>query len=213
MEAIERRFLPQAAAGVNVSQRADGSPIIEGYGAVFYDGTEATQYRIFDDLVERIMPTAFDKALLEDDVRGLLNHNPDNLLGRTKSGTMKLAKDAKGLKYEISPPDTGPGRDTQTSIKRGDLSGSSFSFIGRNSVWREEGELVIREIHDCGLFDTGPVTFPAYTGTTTSARSIGPPEKFAEYEAIKAKRSGKLTQQERDRIAARARVVGLQEVG
>ena len=66
-------------------------------------------------------PNAFDRALAEsDDVRGLFNHDPDNLLGRTSSGTMRLSVDKKGLLYETDPGDTNVGRDVVQHIKRGD---------------------------------------------------------------------------------------------
>lgn len=174
MKEIELRVVSLDIAEARLEKRADGSEKIAGYAAVFYDGTERSQFDIFGDgeYIERIMPMAFDRALKEkQDVRALFNHAPDHLLGRSTSGTLKLYTDKTGLRYEIDPPDTQVGRDTLTSIRRGDLSGSSFAFRVKAQAWREEERngttVAIRELEDLDLLDVGPVTFPAYEGATT----------------------------------------------
>jgi len=78
--------------------------------------------------VEIIKPGAFTKTLDESDVRALLNHNSDQVLGRMSAGTLKLWEDDRGLRAEIHPPDTSAGRDAVALIKRGDLTGMSFGF-------------------------------------------------------------------------------------
>jgi HK97 family phage prohead protease len=161
---------------------------ISGYGAVFYDGTPGTEYRLREDMVERLLPGAFDRAIREDDVRGLFNHDPNNVLGRSQAGTMKLAADGTGLRYEIVPGETTIGRDVREHLKRGDVTGSSFSFeLEKNGQeFRKENGLIIREIKSVRLFDVGPVTFPAYTGTTAEARAAY--EKFEQDGADLARR-------------------------
>lgn len=174
----ERRFTAQAAAVVRLDQR-DGAPSkIAGYASVFYDGTDGTQYQLYDDMVERIMPGAFDRAIREDDVRALFNHDPNCLLGRSVSKTLSLSVDKKGLRYEIDPPATTVGKDVAESIRRGDLSGSSFAFVPTDVVWREVDKLLIREINAVQLWDVGPVTYPAYDASTAGmrAKTSAPPE-------------------------------------
>lgn len=216
---IQRRSVPRAP---RIERRNDdatvGGATIAGYAAVFYDGTPETEYRLWDDFVERVMPGAFDRAIREDDVRALLNHEPDNLLGRTKSGTLKLSIDAVGLRYEITPPETELARQVVASLERGDLDGSSFTFMPTKVTWREELEkvgtmermIVIREIQEVELYDVGPVTFPAYTATSAAARdrSNEPELLRAEYEASKKKNEVGIG---RDAILARARLVALDE--
>ena len=69
---------------------------ISGHGAVFNKW-----YRVWD-FQERIAPGAYVKTLAEDpDIRGMFNHNPEFLLGRTKSGTIDVSTDKRGLKYVI----------------------------------------------------------------------------------------------------------------
>lgn len=171
---MERRMTPTGE--IRVENRADGGKMIVGYGAVFHRTGEAgTEYRLAPDIVERIAPAAFDRALSQkQDVRGLFNHDPNMLLGRSAAGTMRMSADAKGLRYEIDLPDTQVGKDVAASIARGDLTGSSFSFRinGKAGQRFDKGDGVdVRNILDVDLYDVGPVTFPAYEGTTTGMRS------------------------------------------
>src|SRR3990167_1745509 len=167
---MERRFT--SARKVGIQKRSDGPSLISGYAAVFYDGTPATEYRLWEDMVERIMPGAFDRAIQEkQDIRALFNHDPDNILGRTGPGTLRLSTDAVGLRYEIDLADTAIARDTAAHVERSDLTGSSFSFMPKATNWRDTPTEQIRELLDVDLLDVGPVTFPAYEATTAAARS------------------------------------------
>lgn len=168
-----RRDVALELADIRLEKRAGKPTKIVGYGAVFYDGTPGTEFQLWPGVLERIAPTAFDRALEErDDVRGLFNHQPDNLLGRTSAGTMKLTVDPKGLRYEIEPGDTTVARDVIQHIERGDLSGSSFMFgVEKQSFETLDDGTEIRTIESVKpLYDTGPVTFPAYDGSTTGVR-------------------------------------------
>lgn len=167
---VERRFT--SPSGRRVEARADGDARkIVGYGAVFYDGTPGSEYQPWPDFAERIMPTAFDRALREnDDVRGLFNHDPDNILGRTAANTMRLSVDSTGLAYEIDAPDTDLGRRVLVALERGDITGSSFAFIVERATWIEEEDRMIRQVDQVELFDVGPVTYPAYSATSSQAR-------------------------------------------
>ncbi len=144
-------------------------PIIEGIAALFN-----TRGEVMPGYFEEIKPGAFDKALRESDVRALFNHIPSNLLGRQSAGTLELRVDAKGVHYKIYPPDTQIGRDVITSLKRGDVDGSSFSFNvakdGEEFKSIEGGVLrTITEFSEIG--DVGPATYPVYEETISAARS------------------------------------------
>ena len=160
-------------------ERADKMPTIRGVAAVYYDQNDpGTEYRLWSDLVERIRPGAFDRAVREDDVRGLFNHNENQILGRTKAGTMRLSATPAGLLYEIDPPDTQAGRDVVESLRRGDVDGSSFMFVPNKITWEEQRQadgsiLTVRWIDEVMLYDCGPVTFPAYEATEAGIRAKG----------------------------------------
>lgn len=192
---LRRLFLPntKARAAVRLQKRADAStdalPEIAGLAAVYYNPSDptGTQYQLWDNYFERILPGAFDRAVKEDDVRALQNHDPRLLLGRSSAGTLQLQLSEEGLGYIITTPNTTAGRDTVTSLERGDLDGSSFAFnISPGGVeWTEErikvggNEVVlyIRNITAVELFDVGPVTYPAYSATSAGTRS---PRMFLE---------------------------------
>ena len=125
-----------------------------------------------DRIVERIYPGAFTKALENDDVRALFNHNSDMPLGRNKAGTLRLSVDDYGLRYEIDMQDTQVGRDVGFSVNRGDVTGSSFAFDVAEETWKRSEGMDIRELRELNLYDVGPVTYPAYEATTTSIRSV-----------------------------------------
>lgn len=181
-----RRFIPIEQRGLKAvpSKRMDGDesdslPEIHGTAAVYYDKADAagTQYRLWDRHVERLQPGAFE-GIAGDDVRALQNHLSHMLLGRNKANTLGLSDEDHGLDYRIITPDTGPGRDTLVSLERGDLTGSSFQFLPRADgyEWTEEEHehegttftLYVRNLTNVECFDVGPVTFPAYTGTTST---------------------------------------------
>jgi uncharacterized protein len=140
---------------------------------VFFNGTPSSEYQLFDSVKERIRPGAFDRALAEKhDVRGLYNHDANNLLGRSANGTMRLWVDSHGLNYEIDLDESDPDHQRVASkIDRGDLNGSSFAFRATKISWEEGSGGDIRWIDDLTLYDVGPVTYPAYQATTTGLRS------------------------------------------
>ena len=137
---IERRFSPGKTCRAAVETRADGKTVIAGYAAVFYNAADAgTEYKIYSDIIERIAPDAFSRAVAEgDDCRASVNHDPNRLLGRVSAGTCRLSIDARGLRYEIDPPETQTAAECIASLKRGDMDGSSFSFGLRKADWIEE---------------------------------------------------------------------------
>lgn len=136
---------------------------ISGYAAVYNEPAE------IGDFTEVIKPGAFSKPLREkQDVRLLLNHDCNNILARTSSGTLALTADDRGLAFIADLPDTQLGRDVYTLIKRGDLSGCSFAFTVAKDAWPTQERREILEI--ARLFDVGPVAYPAYEGTSVKAR-------------------------------------------
>jgi len=157
-------------------RQVDGLTTVEGYAAVFYRQDDpGTEYELWDGSFERIKPTAFDRALAEqDDIRALFNHDPSVLLGRTRSNTLELWVDDTGLGYRTKIDHDDPDHQRVIAkLRRGDLTGSSFAFTideGGMDVERK-GKIKIRHLTSLHLYDVGPVTYPAYKGTQASVRS------------------------------------------
>jgi hypothetical protein len=111
---------------------------------------------------EIIAPGAFDDVL-ENDVRALINHDGNLILARTTSGTLALSTDEKGLRYEFEMPGTSYGKDLTVSMKRGDITQSSFAFTVADDSWETRDGVDVRTITKVKrLFDVSPVTYPAY---------------------------------------------------
>jgi uncharacterized protein len=153
----------------------DAPPSICGYASVF--GKPSQNLGGFK---ERIKPGTFTRALREkQDVRCLWNHSADVVLGRTKSGTLTLKEDARGLFFDCVLPDTQQARDLHTSISRGDVDQCSFSFAVKpgGESWAEEEDeesdslIPMRTLSDVDLMDVAPVCYAAYTSTSLTARS------------------------------------------
>lgn len=168
---IERRSF--TLDEIRVEKREDGSAKIVGHAAVFNQLSED-----LGGFREQIAPGAFADALA-DDVRALFNHNPDYVLGRNLSKTLRMVEDSRGLAIEIDPPDTQVARDLMVSMARGDITQMSFGFSvrpnGQNWAKDDEGR-VIRTLTNVRLFDVSPVTYPAYPQTDVAVRS------FTEYQ-------------------------------
>lgn len=180
MNEFELRTLENQPCELRMS--VDGEvqhPQIIGYASVF----KTRSALLFGSFVEEIAPGAFDDVL-GDDVRALFNHDPNLVLGRTRSNTLRLEIDSRGLAYTIDPPDTQTVRDlVLTPLKRGDVTGSSFGFrvAADGDEWRREGEIVVRTIHRLAeLRDVSPVTYPAYGDSHAAQRSLGSWKKKAE---------------------------------
>lgn len=168
----ERRAV---AFEVRMADMEEGKePMMRGHAAVFNSPSEL----LCGCFRETIMPGAFTEALKTSDVRALFNHVPDNILGRTSAGTLRVAEDDKGLAIEIDPPDTCCGRDLQVSMKRGDIKEMSFGF-----TVAEGGDEWTRDPDGSGnwtrtiskidrLYDVSPVTFPAYPEASCALRSL-----------------------------------------
>lgn len=140
--------------------------VIEGYFAVFNSPTE-----IYKGIYEEVAPEAFNSSI-SNDIRALLNHNSDVVLGRTKAGTLELKTDSHGLwgSIKINPNDT-DATNLWERVKRGDVNQCSFGFNinSEEAEYREDGTAKFRLL-DVDLWEVSPVTFPAYDDTGISAR-------------------------------------------
>lgn len=144
------------------------SRTIAGYAAVFDSDSQD-----LGGFTERIAPGAFANALNISDVRALFNHDPNHILARNTSGTLRLVEDATGLRYEFDAPNTTLGNDLLEMIKRGDVNQSSFGFTVQDDEWEERDGKVYRTIKQVKrLYDVSPVTYPAYPDASVGVRSM-----------------------------------------
>lgn len=142
------------------AEEKDGNKVIFGHASVYNMRSED-----LGGFYEFIEEGAFTPELIKNsDVRALINHDQNLILGRTTSGTLRLNADAKGLQYEFDVPDTSYGNDLVVSMERGDITQSSFAFTVAEDDWStDENGNNIRTIKKINrLYDVSPVTYPAY---------------------------------------------------
>jgi uncharacterized protein len=165
---VERRVKTDVDFELRVeAAEADGMRFT-GYAAVFNSDSEPLPF------IERIMPGAFKRSLkARNEVKLFKNHNMDEVLASTRSKTLRLTEDSKGLLAEATLPDTTAGRDLAVLMKRGDVHAMSFGFSvpARGDSWSDDG--MTRQLKEIRLHEVSIVTgFPAYEATTASVRSL-----------------------------------------
>lgn len=138
----------------------DKPAMISGYAAVFNSPA-----LIWEGLKEVISPGAFARAITESDVRCLFDHDWSKVLGRSKSGTLRLFEDDHGLRFEVDLPDTSIARDLAESMNRGDINQCSFGFVPTKEQWDYNVDPVVRTIEEVELYEVSIVTLPAYDDT------------------------------------------------
>lgn len=162
IDEAERRMLPEP-----VEVREEGEEkFFEGY---------AFKFGVLADMgwfTEEIAPGAADEVM-NDDVRGLFNHEPNIVLGRTKAGTMTMTVDQVGLRYRIKYNPKDPDHvSVYEKVSRGDVSQSSFAFRIKDDKWETRNGKEHRTLLKFQrLIDLSPVTYAAYPDATIAARS------------------------------------------
>jgi HK97 family phage prohead protease len=162
---VTREDDKRSVAYTNLELRAeeDGNTLV-GYAAVFDSPSEPMPYTEF------VRRGAFAKTLTDGaDVRLLIDHEGVPL-ARTKSGTLALEEDERGLRVEAELDPANPdAMRVLSAMRRGDLSQMSFAFKTIKDAYNEDRS--VRELKEVKLFDVSIVTFPAYEDTVAELRS------------------------------------------
>jgi len=151
-----------AYSNLEVRAENEGRTII-GYAAVWDSPSE------FMGFTEYVKRGAFSKTLNDGaDVRLLIDHEGVPL-ARSKSGTLALEEDDRGLRVEaeLDPANPDAAR-IMSAMKRGDLSQMSFAFRTVKDSWNNDR--TVRELREVQLYDVSVVTFPAYEQTVAELR-------------------------------------------
>ena len=144
---------------------------IEGYVNAVERKSKPLWTRI-GKFVERISKGAFKRAITRnDDIRLLLNHNPERELGGTKDGNLELEEDNIGLHARATITDP----EVVKKAKNGDLVGWSFGFSDRDVEQRtDEDGMPLRNVRDLDLYEVSILDrtkSPAYEGTLVTVRA------------------------------------------
>lgn len=153
--------------GAEFRAKADGGQkYLEGYFVRFNDPTN-----LYADQYETVAPEAIPDDIGEQDVRALFNHDTALVLGRTKSGTLKLNKDDKGLYGRVAINNDDPqALSIYARVQRGDVSQASFGFTINDFDLEHRASGDYSTLTDINLYEVSVVAFPAYPSTQISAR-------------------------------------------
>lgn len=155
---------------MKIQIRAD-SVVIEGYVNAVERPSKPLISR-FGQFVEKICAGAFGRAIKRNDnVRILLNHNPERDLGGTGTGELELTEDAIGLHARAVITDA----DVIKDARNNNLVGWSFGFMDRDVTIMQDNEtgLPLRAVKDLDLEEVSLLNrekTPAYNGTLVNVR-------------------------------------------
>lgn len=159
----------------------NGSAIIRGHAAVFD--------RLSHDLGgfrTRVSPRAFDTVLDSNpDVHLLWDHDTRYTLARTRSQTLELRADPRGLHVYAQLAPTSYAADLVALMRRGDVDQMSFACLIGADTWAEnaDGEITrtietVQELYDVTVCAQG--AFPQTDSRlVTAARDAGRIKTFA----------------------------------
>ena len=123
--------------------------------------------------IERIKAGVFNTALKRNDnVKVLLNHNPNRELANTKDGTAILEEDNIGLRAEVTITDP----EVVEKARNHKLVGWSFGFYSNSDEVAQEATMTTRTVTDMDLVEVSildDTKSPAYYGTSIETRSEG----------------------------------------
>ena len=147
-----------------IDESADDGWTVSGYAAVFDSPSEPLPW------TEYVKRGAFRKTIKDGaDVRLLIDHTGVPL-ARTKSGTLKLREDDKGLYMEARLDPANPDAvKMRSALMRGDVSQMSFAFETVKDGWNKDR--TVRELKEVRLHDVSIVTYPAYEETSAEMRN------------------------------------------
>lgn len=169
---LERRSVP---TDFEWRTAGEGKYLITGYAYKFNERSQD-----LGGFTETVTMGAGRESAQTDDIRALMNHDPNLILGRSQAGvgTLSVGEDSTGLLYEITADERQSYvKDLIISLERGDVTQSSFAFRpNRDGVsWSfDEHDFPLRTLTSLRLFDVSPATYPAYLGSTAevSKRAI-----------------------------------------
>lgn len=165
--------------------------VIEGYFALFNTETE-----LFPGFFESILPGAFDDTV-SGDIRALIDHDHAKVLGRTKSRTLDLKVDSRGLYGTIRVNENDrEAMDLYERVKRGDVDQCSFGFyVQDEEIDYGENGTIRSKLKKVDVIEVSVVTFPAYPETSVSARKKDVEQfKYKQLEARKQRMKERIKQ-------------------
>lgn len=157
---------------MRVEVRAD-SVIIEGYvNAVARDSRPMRDKKTGKRFVEQVSPGVFERAIKNNEVQLLLNHDTSRVLGSTKTN-LELYEDSIGLHARAEITDA----EVIEKARGNKLRGWSFGFKERDASTEPVNDVLERRfVEDMDLVEVSIIDErkqPCYMGTSVEVRAEG----------------------------------------
>lgn len=158
---------------MNIEVRND-SVVIRGYVNAVERWSKPLRMNLrgmMQRFIEKIKAGVFKNALKRNDnVKVLLNHDPNRELANTKDGTAILEEDNIGLRAEVTITDP----EVVEKARNNKLVGWSFGFYSNADEVDNSGSIAKRSVADMDLVEVSildDTKSPAYYGTSIETRS------------------------------------------
>lgn len=159
------------SSAVAIQQRAQGeqnTPMFVGLACPYEKWSE----KIFGFFREKFLPGAFAESLNSgEDIVCVMNHNREQLLGRTSAGTLRLMEKPEGLYVECDKTDTTYANDLEKLIRSGNIRGMSFEFEPLTNQWGKEDGVNTHIVEKAKLYEVSFVVNPCYPDSQADLRS------------------------------------------
>jgi len=146
----------------------DDGMTFTGYASVFNSASED-----LGGFREFVAPGAFKRSLqARNEIKLLWNHDTNEPLASVRGGSLELTEDSYGLKVQAKLPNTTRGRDVAELLRSKVIDSMSFGFNVIKDSWSNNGS--VRTLESVRLHEVSIVTYPAYTATSATVRSMEP---------------------------------------
>ena len=144
---------------------------LEGYAAVFNQPAMIESWE--GTFRENMVPGAFAKTVSERTPVLMFDHGQHPMVGSIPIGTIQtIREDPHGLYVKARLADNWLVEPVRDAIKGGAIAGMSIRMSVIKDAWTVgDDRIPERSVKEVALFELGPVVFPAYEGTSVSARS------------------------------------------
>jgi HK97 family phage prohead protease len=178
--------------------------LLSGYAAR-YDSITTLHVIEGMEFKEVIAKGAFDGADTKDCFLKYNHSDQIPVLARTRGGSLKLASDELGLRFEAKLFNTSVAKDVYTLVREGGLDKCSFAFtIAKDGETfdRKTRTRTITKIEK--LWDVSIVNNPAYESTYVSARS----KEFFDTEVEKERMEMRKIEDKKKRLLLKLKIEG-----
>jgi HK97 family phage prohead protease len=168
------RASPPVLAEYAFRSAPDGSPVFEGYAAVFNRPSRPITDQFGVGYVETIRPGAFDRTLAMPSRKTFVVDHDEKLLLSTTNGGLRLAQDSQGLHVESTWPNTDYAHNVRALHDSGEKLAMSFTSRWTADGHRWSADRLQHEVSQAILRHVAVLAWqePAFPDTLASFRSL-----------------------------------------